>query len=453
MHRQLPTRIIGCAVTALTFIVPARLHAQCTPVNWPNPNPVWSLCFVSPSQSSGIDGSGLEILNVTYKGHRVLDRAHVPILNFLYDKTSCQLVNFCGAPGRAYRDANNVLRAFDASTTPPKTVCDHPLTDEGTFAGVKVDALPSSLTLTTQTSVGWYRYPQSWTFFPDGSIHVGIGFTAVKDPCTSCPHTHNGYIRFDFDIDGSLDNVIEMSPAGSPTHWQAVNESPWSRGLAAKWRVRDRTTNRAYQIIPDPSDLGGLGSADPFAVADGWVLKFHAEEIDDGGASGFGVPGIPHFPILEFGGDEAHLNNYVNAEDVSRGHQVFWYRVAKRHSGSPSCVMAGPTLVPEPGWDRPVVALKQLAVSMTPALVTTIGAATRISVHAQDAVTHAKVSGSVLVNGVARGSTDTPLSLTVCTKPGAPKGEFREIQAARISVSAPGFEEASVDFSCKGEAP
>jgi len=449
MPNKLRHRCIGMALLMLV-VLPSAAAAQCTPIKWPASNPVWSLCFVSPEQSSGIDGSGLEILNVFYKGRRVLDRAHVPIFNVLYDASACQQLHFCGFPGRAYRDANNLLRAFDASVTPPRTVCDHPLTDGGNFSGVKVDAGDTTLTLTTQTYVGWYRYPQSWTFFLDGRIHAGVGFTAVKHPCTSCSHTHNAYLRFDFDIGGSLSNVLEASPPGQISNWRAVlQESAVSRNTASKWRVVDANSGIGYQIVPDPADLGGTGAADAFAVADGWVLAFHSEELDDGGAAGLGIATTK----LEFRGDEAHVGEYVNGETVNQHHVVLWYRVGKRHSGSPSCLMAGPTLVPEPGWDRPLATLRQLAVSMTPSLVTVVGAATRVVVHAEDAVTHAKVNGTVLLNGGNRGMTNTPLSLMVCVKEGAPKGQLREVQGARITVTAPGYEEALVEFSCRGEAP
>jgi hypothetical protein len=94
--------------------------------------------------------------------------------------------------------------------------------------------------------------------------------------------------------------------------------------------------------------------------------------------------------------------------------------------------------------------VRALATSMTPALVSAIGSSVGVTVHVEDAATHAKVSGTVLLNGVPRGATDTPLSLTVCKRAAGPKGTLREIEPQRITVTAAGYPEASVAFDCKG---
>src|SRR5262249_35139908 len=67
-------------------------------INWPDGNPVWSFYWVPPDESSGTDGSGLELRNVFYKGHLVLYRAHLPILNVKYDPGGC------GGSSLSYRD-------------------------------------------------------------------------------------------------------------------------------------------------------------------------------------------------------------------------------------------------------------------------------------------------------------------------------------------------------------
>ena len=53
-------------------------------LSWPDTDPIWELCWVRPSNSSATAGSGLEIHDVYYQGHRVLERAHAPILNVEY---------------------------------------------------------------------------------------------------------------------------------------------------------------------------------------------------------------------------------------------------------------------------------------------------------------------------------------------------------------------------------
>src|SRR5687767_6697526 len=78
-------------------------------INWPTSNPVWSLCWVPPDNSSGVDGSGLELRHVFYKGKRVFWQAHIPVLNVKYDPGGC------GGPTLSYRDWQNSLVDFDAN--------------------------------------------------------------------------------------------------------------------------------------------------------------------------------------------------------------------------------------------------------------------------------------------------------------------------------------------------
>jgi hypothetical protein len=77
--------------------------------------------------------------------------------------------------------------------------------------------------------------------------------------------------------------------------------------------------------------------ADPsFAVADVWNLRYHPEELDDGGADWYD--------------DSVQLNELVNGESTARQDIVLWYRMGERHDGAPLCEMRGPRLVPSAGW-------------------------------------------------------------------------------------------------------
>ena len=42
------------------------------------------MCMLTPANSSGTNGSAIEIRNVSYNGHLVFKRAHAPILNVKY---------------------------------------------------------------------------------------------------------------------------------------------------------------------------------------------------------------------------------------------------------------------------------------------------------------------------------------------------------------------------------
>ncbi|HEX8920474.1 MAG TPA: hypothetical protein VF766_03285, partial [Pyrinomonadaceae bacterium] len=80
--RNRSKHLIILAATTLAFlgIWPAlnSAQAQAVPgfcsapykINWPSANPVWSLCWTPPPSSSGVDGSGLELTHVFYKGRR-----------------------------------------------------------------------------------------------------------------------------------------------------------------------------------------------------------------------------------------------------------------------------------------------------------------------------------------------------------------------------------------------
>src|SRR5687768_4639221 len=78
-------------------------------IRWPDTNPIWEMCWTSPVDSSGIDGSGLEITEVAYKGKLVLGRGHIPVVNVKYDPGGC------GGPDLSYRDWNNELVRFEAN--------------------------------------------------------------------------------------------------------------------------------------------------------------------------------------------------------------------------------------------------------------------------------------------------------------------------------------------------
>jgi len=328
-------------------------------IDWPDGHPVWSLCWVPPNESSGVDGSGLELRNVFYKGKLVLYRAHLPILNVVYD-----LGGWCGWPSSSYRDAVDDLAAFEvepeaivqpgyAEATDRykfETVCDHPGFDKDVgfrgidFKGVVVEKKADQLILTTEMNVGWYRYIQKWTFRLDGTIEPRIGFTAVMDPCTQKSHNHHAYWRFDFDIDGPDHDLIEevKQTVNNPPSGELLGESARKRTVFPVrkwWVVRDQISGRGYEVVPGPRD-GWADSPGPanWTVADVWALRYQNDEIDDGGATGGRY------------GDAAHLDQYISGESLNGQDVVIWYRVGIRHAGSTECHLVGPTLRPIGSW-------------------------------------------------------------------------------------------------------
>lgn len=325
--------------SALNPAYAQAVPGYCAPpykINWPAANPVWSLCWTPPPASSGVDGSGLELTHVFYKGRRVFWQAHVPVLNVIYDQPS----DGCGPTYRDWQrdlqpfDANNVISSdYAEPTVTPKTVCDHPGSDAGTFAGVAAEKKADRLILTTQMSAGWYRYIMKWTFYLDGTIEPRFGFTAILDPCTFKYHTHHVYWRFDFDIEGAANDRIDQR--GFLGGW-VTQSSEFSRNnsLLRRWRVMDNVTGRGYSFTPGLSD----GVADAWAVADLWGLQYRFSERDDGGATGG-----PN-------GNAAHMNNYLNGESINGRDVVIWYHSKNRHAGGINCDFVGPTLKPIGSW-------------------------------------------------------------------------------------------------------
>ncbi len=303
-------------------------------IRWPEAAPVWEMCWTSPSDSTGIDGSGLEITSVSYNGRLVLARGHIPLVNVKYDPGGC------GGPDLSYRDWNNELVRFEANnvirpgyaepTMMPRTVCDTPGSDVGTFSGVAAQKLADRLVLTTQVQAGWYRYIYSWTFLPDGTIKPAVRFTAVDNVCTPLAHYHNIYWRFDFDIDDAGTDAIDEFNAGAWTALSTETRRLHAPSADRRWRVRDKVTGNAYELVPAPeADI-----ADAWAIGDLWALAFRDTELDDGGATG----GLD--------GDKAHLDRYLTGESVDGRDLVVWYRSGIRHAGPVDCELTGPTLRP-----------------------------------------------------------------------------------------------------------
>lgn len=322
----------------LLLAAPLAVHAQdCQYPNlieWPAADPVWKMCWVAPPNSSGVDGSGLELRSVYYKGKLVMNRAHVPVINVKYDPGGC------GGTFLSYRDwmveyqayevDNVLLQGYAEPMAPPNTVCDHPGFDSGGFEGVAVMKGADRLTLTTQLRTTWYRYIQTWTFYPDGTLEPRIAFTAVDHFCTPKPHTHNAYWRFDFDLQDAAHDVVEERNGGT---WSVLSESQRIKDPSTnrRWRIRDTVTNDSVDLIPGSND----NTVDNFGVSDFWSLAYHDTELDDGGATSGPM------------GDAAHLDSYVNAETIEDGAHniVVWYRGGEYHNGDAHhCEITGPTL-------------------------------------------------------------------------------------------------------------
>jgi Copper amine oxidase, enzyme domain len=314
-------------------------------MSWPDANPVWTFCWLRPSNSSGGNGSGLEIRDVHYKGHLVMNRGHAPILNVQYDPGGCGCYRDWSYQEAVFQADHVISPGYAEPTTPPLTVCDTGGSggDIGTFTGVAAEKLPDRLILTTQYKAGFYRYTMKWRFYLDGRIEPVFAFGALNSGCIGYTHRHHAYWRFDFDIDSGDSSVVSESmrpaigpkpgahvpPTILPNETMRINDPP---GLT--WSIVNPATGRGYRVVPGPEVAL---PADSFSVGDAWFLKYKFNELDDTGQPGTGCP--------------INIGNLVNGEPIA-GDVVMWYRSGWLHLGQEldDCDLVGPTLHPIGDW-------------------------------------------------------------------------------------------------------
>jgi hypothetical protein len=280
---------------------------------------VWKFLVVRPAASSGTNGSGVELQYLDYRGKRVLYRAHVPILNVKYDGNAC-------GPYRDWQNQEGMIEAIGADvapgfrlcTTPAKTILDTG-NDTGNYLGVAIYVQGQEVVLISEMQAGWYRYISEWRLHTDGTIRPRFGFTAVQNSCVCNVHHHHVYWRLDFDIRTAGNNVVREfnNPpiiAGSNWHDKIYEiRRPRDPAHSRKWRVENKATKEAYDIIPGPHDGVATAMPDwPFPRGDVWILRYRGTEIDDGVVA----TGPPY---------EAGLDPWINGELINGADVVVWY--------------------------------------------------------------------------------------------------------------------------------
>lgn len=316
-------------------------------ISWPSVNPLWEMCWLRPDESSGGNGSGLELRDVYYRGQLVLKRAHAPILNVLYPDpwpAGCGCFRDWSDHEVVFDADNELFPGYAEPTSPPRTVCTEGGLggDIGTFEGVAGERNANELILTSQFLSGWYRYHMSWTFKDDGTIVPFFGFATVPATCVAYTHHHNNYWRLDFDINGADgDSITEINAGVSPLSIQSESVRSWVDADTA-WEVTDSQTGLGYRLRPGADDL--QQPADSFSVADAWVLAYQpGGELED-----LGIPAGP-------GANTAcmiRMDGYANGESVADTDLVVWYRGGAEHTGGAidDCEPTGPTLEPIGDW-------------------------------------------------------------------------------------------------------
>ncbi len=323
-------------------------------IDWPATNPLWSFDFIRPANSTGENGSGLELRDVYYDGHKVFDRAHVPILNVEYEPGGCGCFrdwSYAQTPYYADGIRPGAESCFaDATAGEVETTCEFPTGDSSApngipFDGIAVEEFPSELVLTGHMSASWYRYRMKWHFYTDGRIWPEYSMSSNTATCTGTTHRHHAYWRFDFDLDGTPNNdvVREINPtAGTEITFTTEDVRTWGDPAdGIFWDVRDETTGFGYQIVPGSEDL--LLPVDPFSRLDAAIAVYDPNELEDGATSLGHCPiNLDSFPTYD-GEDPIVNGETLTGEDI-----VFWYRSSGLHVGNDiwECNIVGPTLNP-----------------------------------------------------------------------------------------------------------
>jgi len=264
-------------------------HPNCavsggTLLKWPAVGaPIWEMCWLSPAQSSGVQGSGLEVRDVHYKGILIAKRFHSPILFAEYRN---------GSGGDCYRDWKNTNARFAATPATRNTLgvpgaffatttCDvstgatvsHglcPFNNLSPNPFVSADCMNSGVSiedrtnaqnpeesyvlLTTQYSASWYQYGSRFAFYANGDINPEFGYGNSDGTYNSVTHWHHNYWRLDFDIDGATNDQISANGVLKPTEFTDVRSLTGAAGSPSYWEVSDGVEGFGYRIDSGSGD-------------------------------------------------------------------------------------------------------------------------------------------------------------------------------------------------------
>lgn len=299
---------------------------------------IWRFTVVRPSASSGTKASAVELLNVNYRGKRMLTRAHVPILNVKYEKPTpgnpqCGPYRdwqydegFFSAIGTDVPGTNGAIRMC---SSPPQTILESG-NDVGNFRGVAIYDNREEVVVVSELEASWYRYISQWTFTDSGVIKPRFGFGSVRNSCVCDIHTHHVYWRLDFDINTAVNNrVIENNPSGS---FDLKSEGMRARvdRLNQTWTILNSVSGESVVLRPGPWD----GNFDKYGKGDVWLLLSKSNEIDDG------------VSCTTCSASFINLVPFTNGESTFDTDVVVWYGAHFNHiNGNVACgTAAGPDI-------------------------------------------------------------------------------------------------------------
>lgn len=366
-------RNLLAAIACLLFglAVPAWAgHPNCavsggTLLTWPAPSvgaPIWEMCWLPPSASSGPRGSGLEVRDVWYKGIQVAKRMHAPILFAEYRGVSTCYRDWkdTNAPFAAVSEVRNKLGVIPAGGFSSTTTCDvsteatashgtcpftglspNPFTSASCLSpgGVSIEDHTDYVLLTTQYSASWYQYTSRIAFYTKGDIAPEFGFGNSNGTNNSLTHWHHNYWRFDFDIDGADHDEIDINSVPQLTEFSSLRSlTGGDTGGPTTWTVTDTVEGFGYKITPGADDYTPANeSTRNFHSVDVIGSRFINNEYTDTGVGGSN----------SLNDCTMHVSNLVNSESIADTDVVLYYRASVRDTTANNWPTSGAGAIPQ----------------------------------------------------------------------------------------------------------
>ena len=364
-----------------------------TLLSWPATDPIWEMCWLPPSQSVGPDGSGLELRQVHFKGHRVMNRAHAPMLFAEYNSQTCY--RDWKDDNAAFLSDNDVQNHLGISLDPPTAVtsCDrstaptqafgncpfqlagYPNVNADCSTGVTIEDGGDHVTLTTQHAAAWYQYTARWTFHADGTMEPEFGFGNNDGTGNETTHWHHNYWRMEFAIDNSVENVVSINNVDQATEFSDLRDATGGPGGGeVTWSVRNTTTGNGYRLEPGREDslLPANDSNRGFHTVDVMATRRHDGEYGDRSDNPLGACAM----------DDGALVNGESLVGTNVG-TALYYRVSVRDTSnnewppgcsggtclpqdSMVCKRRGPSIVPFGPWVETIPTIPAASVSGGP---------------------------------------------------------------------------------------
>jgi len=243
------------------------------------------------------ESAGVMVYLADYRGRRVLWEGSLPYVTIDHQRDNVGVDEAVALDGRG-----------------PWWV---PLGARTLTGSVKVQPFRGGVELSATFDAGPYHYMQLWRFHDDGRMcpWLTIYGSGVHDQ-----HTYHPHWRFDFDVDGARDDVLERYEEG---RWQRVDAEGWFpySGEADDgghvWRQLDASSGCAVNVRPHTWD-----DAELFAI------RYHDGEW-------------PPFSPRPTAGPQSFPAAYAGHESLDGQDVTLWY-VAHVHYDQSFPYTAGP---------------------------------------------------------------------------------------------------------------